>query len=78
MKPLSLKLREDIFKDVEIVVKAIHVPRNAYINDALLLYNQLHKRKLLKKRLCKESAATCLSSMEILAVMEQLEDGLPE
>ena len=78
MKALSLKLQEDIFKDVEIVVKAIHVPRNAYINDALSLYNRLYKRRLLKKRLRKESAATRLTSLEILGEFERLEEKLPE
>lgn len=78
MKPLSLKLRDDVFRDVDIVVKAIHVPRNAYINDALVLYNKLHKRKLLKKRLHKESAAVCATSLEVLGELERLEENLPE
>ena len=78
MKALSLKLRDDVFRDVEIVVKAIHVPRNAYINDALVLFNKAYKRKLLKKRLRRESAAVRLTSLEVLRELERLKENLAE
>ena len=77
MKVLSLKLREDIFGEVENVVHQIHVPRNAYINEALSFYTRLYKRKLLRKQLEKESKATRSSSLEILKEFERLEDDLP-
>ena len=32
-KALSLKLKDDIFNDVEKITKEIHKPRNTYIND---------------------------------------------
>ena len=76
MKVLSLKLREDIFSEVEGVVHKIHMPRNAYINQALSFYNKLYKRKLLKKQLEKESKAVRNSSLEILQAFEKLEDEL--
>ena len=74
MKVLSLKLREDVFSEVEKVVKKIRIPRNAYINQALLFYNKLNKRKLLRKQLEKESQSVQAVSLEVLAEMEKLED----
>ena len=74
MKVLSLKLREDVFSEVERVVKKIRIPRNAYINQALLFYNKLNKRKLLRKQLEKESQAVQAVSLEVLAEMEKLKD----
>jgi len=78
MKALSLKLKDDIFEEVERVTHAIHVPRNAYINQALDFFNKLNERKLLKKQLHKESKRVQRGSMEILREFEQLEDQLPE
>ena len=75
MKLLSLKLQDDIFNEVEKVVHSIHVPRNAYINRALAFYNQLYKRKLLKKQLEKESKAVRGVSLEVLHEFEKLSDG---
>ena len=76
MKVLSLKLREDVFDETESVVKKIHIPRNAYINQALVVYNQLNKRRLLKKKLVQESRLVRSVSMDVLKEMEKLEDGL--
>ncbi len=76
MKVLSLKLREEVFKEVEHVVHEIHVPRNAYINEALNFYNKLYKRRLLRERLRKESKAVRASSLEVLGEFERFEEGL--
>ena len=76
MKVLSLKLKDDVFKEVEGLVKAIRIPRNAYINEALHIYNQLNKRKLLRKKLKIESNAVRAVSLEVLRELEQLEDHL--
>lgn len=75
MKLLSLKLQDDIFNEVEKVVHRLHVPRNAYINRALAFYNQLYKRKLLKKQLEQESKAVRAVSLEVLHEFERLDDG---
>ena len=76
MKVLSLKLKEDIFEEVERVIRKSHISRNAYINDALHFYNMLNKRKLLKQRLKQESQAVRSVSLEVLREMEKMEDGL--
>ena len=74
MKVLSLKLREEIFKEVERVVKKIRVSRNAYINQALSYYNAVNRRKLLKSQLSRESAAVRASSLEVLREFERLDE----
>ena len=76
MKVLSLKLREDVFDETESVVRKIRMPRNAYINEALLFFNKLNKRKLLRKKLAKESQAVQNVSLEVLQEMEKLADDL--
>ena len=76
MKVLSLKLKDDIFEAVEKVVHRIHIPRNAYINEALSFYSKLSNRKLLKKQLAKESKAVRGSSLEVLHEFEKIEDDL--
>ena len=75
MKALSLKLRDDIFSEVENVVRRIHVSRNAYINQAVDFYNKLHERKLLKKKLEKESTEVRDVSLAILSEFEKIEDS---
>jgi len=77
-KTLSLKVKDDIFEDVERVTRRLHMPRNAYINDALEFYNRLNERRRLKGQLAKESLLTRKSSAAVLEEMEGLEDGLPE
>jgi hypothetical protein len=75
MKVLSLKVKEDILMQTDQMVKDIHISRNAYINKALELYNQLNRRRILKKKLAIESKAVSISSLDILAEMEKLDDG---
>jgi metal-responsive CopG/Arc/MetJ family transcriptional regulator len=76
MKILSLKLNEDILEETDRVVKSIHVSRNAYINHALNFYNQLNRRRMLKKKLALESKATARVSLEVLSEMEKMQDNL--
>ena len=76
MKVLSLKLKEDVFNEVDRVVKKIHISRNAYINQALDFYNKLNKRKLLRKKLQAESKAVRGGSLEVLRELEKLDDNL--
>ena len=76
MKTLSLKLDEDIFEDTEKVIAELNLPRNRYINEALHLYNQYNKRRVLKKKLVKESKLVQQSSAEILAEFEKLMDEI--
>ena len=74
MKNLSLKLKEDIYKDTEKVVKKLKIPRNTYINKAIDHYNKVHKRNILKNKLKIESGLTARDSMEILKEFEELSE----
>ena len=74
MKVLSLKLKEEIFEEVEAIVKKFHMPRNAYINEALLFYNKINRRHLLKKQMQKASALVKAGSLEVLREFENIED----
>lgn len=77
MKLLSLKLKDEIFREVEEVVKKFNIPRNAYINEALVFYNKINRRRLLKKQLIKEVGPARATSMEVLREFEALsEEGL--
>ena len=74
MKLLSLKLKDEIFKEVEEVVKKFNIPRNAYINEALAFYNKVNRRRLLKKQLAKEVGLARATSLEVLREFEALGD----
>ncbi|HET8998655.1 MAG TPA: hypothetical protein VFP86_03320 [bacterium] len=71
-KLLSLKLREDVLREAEQIVRKCGQSRNAYFNDAIQFYNKLWERKLLKKRLRTESALVAADSMEVLEAFEQV------
>lgn len=71
-KALSLKLQDDIFAETESIVKKLKIPRNAYINQALRLFNQAQRRKAVGKLLRRESRLTAAVS---LAVLEEFERG---
>jgi len=69
-KALSLKLQDDIFAETESIVKQLKMPRNAYINQALRLFNKAQRRKAVGKLLQRESRLTASAS---LAVLEEFE-----
>ena len=75
-KALSLKLKDNIFNEVESIIKDTHMPRNAYINEALDFYNKLIKRKKMRLLLQRESKLVQANSMEILSELEELEDNI--
>jgi predicted transcriptional regulator len=77
-KVLSLKLKDEIFREAEEILRQNKRPRNAYLNEAVNFYNKLWKRKLLKKVLARESALVASDSLEVLHCFEQIEDDLPE
>lgn len=74
MKTLSLKLDDEIFADTDAMAGKLKIARNRYINEALNIYNMVNKRRLLKKKLIKESKLVRKGSMEILAEFEKLMD----
>lgn len=77
-KVLSLKLKDDLFLEIEEIVKKLKMPRNTYINEAIAYFNHQNRRKLLQKKLEIESRLVQKNSMEVLEEFEQLEDGSSE
>ena len=75
MKNLSLKMDDTIYHETEQITNRLKKARNRYINEAVDLYNQFNRRKLLKKQLAKESALTAQDSMEVLGLFEKFIDG---
>ena len=78
MKVLSLKLKDEIFEDVERMVKSAKISRNAYINRAVELYNQFNRRHLLRKQFHRASKLVMVESMKVLKEMESLDPHLIE
>jgi hypothetical protein len=74
MKTLSLKLDDKIFDDAEKITSKLKLARNRYINEAVDIYNQYNKRRLLKKQLLKESKAVKKDSLDISSEFEKLID----
>jgi hypothetical protein len=75
---LSLKLKDNVFKETEKIVNKLDMSRNAYINDAVDFYNKLMERKHTKAKLVKESESIYQTSLDVLREFEKLEDELPE
>jgi len=74
MKNLSLKLEDDTFVETEKILTQVGKTRNRYINEAIAFYNRLHKRRLISKRLIKESRLVASESLSVLAEFEKLQD----
>jgi hypothetical protein len=72
MKTLSLKLEDQIFNDTEMVISKVKKNRNRYINEAVDYYNRFNKRKIIAKKLAKESKLVEIDSMSILAEFERI------
>jgi hypothetical protein len=72
MKTLSLKLDDKVYEETEKVLSKMKLPRNRYINEALHLYNQFQKRKLIKSQLKKESKLVAEDSLQVLSEFEML------
>ena len=74
MKILSLKLDDKTFEEAEEITSRLHLARNRYINEAVQLYNQYNRKKLLKKQLTAESKLIAGDSIDILKEFEKLMD----
>lgn len=72
MKTLSLKLEDHIFNEAEIVISKVKKTRNRYINEAVDYYNRFNKRKLIARKLAKESELVREDSMIVLAEFERI------
>lgn len=75
MKTLSLKLDDDIFNETEEVTDKLKIARNRYINEALRVFNEYQKRKLLKHQLLQESKVAYGNSLDVLEEFERILDA---
>jgi len=71
MKNLSLKLKEEIYRDTEKVVKKLNIPRNSYINKAVDFYNKVNTKNMLRKKMFEESLLVSADSMKVLKEFEK-------
>lgn len=76
MKTLSLKLDDKIFVETESITSQLKLARNRYINEALKIYNQYNKRRLLKNVLQKESKLVAKNSLSVLSEFEKFVDEI--
>ena len=74
MKTLSLKLDDKIFDEAEEITSELKLARNRYINEAVSIYNLFNKRRILKKKLTKESKLVMKDSISILREFEKFVD----
>jgi len=74
MKTLSLKLDDTTFDEAEEITTQLNLARNRYINEAVSIYNQYNKRKILKGKLLKESKLTMKDSLKVLHEFEKFVD----
>lgn len=77
-KLLSLKLRDEVFQEMETILRRLKKPRNAYINEAVAFYNRVQRRAALAKQLAWESELVREESMRVLAEFEALNDPIIE
>ncbi|MBN2413397.1 hypothetical protein JXQ31_17085 [candidate division KSB1 bacterium] len=73
MKTISLKIDDLIFAETEKIVAIYKKPRNRYINEALVHYNKLQRKKILETQLHKESLLVKDNSMTVLKDFESLD-----
>ncbi len=74
MKTLSLKLDDPIFFETEQVVSKLKKTRNRYINEAILYYNRLQKKRILALKLETESKLVQEESLKVLMEFENLDE----
>ncbi len=73
MKTVSLKIDDAIFGETEKILVSIKKPRNRYINEAIEFYNKLQRKRILEKKLRKESKLVEADSIQVLKDFEEID-----
>lgn len=73
-KLISLKMDEKLLRDTEMMVSKLGISRNKYINDAVIAYTKAQKRAELETQIKRASLNVRENSIEILAIIEEMED----
>lgn len=68
-------MNESIFQETEKIVGMLKKPRNRYINEAIEFYNKHQRRRMLERKLYKESDIVKENSMNILKDFEEIDYG---
>jgi hypothetical protein len=76
MKPIPLKVDENILSEAEKIISLLHTSRNNYINKAIEYYNKMMERELLTQQLKEESLMCREESMNVLSEFDQLNDEI--
>lgn len=76
-KILSVKMKDEAFAVADKTAKKMGLARNAYINKAVVFFNRLYQRKLLKQELAKESHLVAQESSAVLREFEDFQENLP-
>lgn len=74
MKTLSLKLDDLVYQETEQLLDKIKKPRNRYINEALLYYNRIQRKKIIAKILEAESLMVSEESLKVLKEFENIDE----
>lgn len=74
MKVLSLKLKEDIFEELELIMEKVKLSRNAYINQAIKHYNQIYRKQVIRKQLKQASRLVREESLKVAKEFEGLDN----
>jgi len=75
MKTLSLKLDDLVYQETEQLLQKIKKPRNRYINEALIFYNSIQKKKIIAKILEAESLMVSEESLKVLTEFEKFDEN---
>ena len=78
MKVLSLKLKEDIFEELESIMEKVKLSRNAYINQAIKHYNQIYRKGFIRKQLKQDSILVREESLKVAKEFEGLDNQFLE
>ncbi|MCX6256456.1 MAG: hypothetical protein NTW49_00910 [Bacteroidia bacterium] len=72
MKTVSLKIDDSIFSETEKILALMKKSRNRYFNEAIDCYNRIQERKIIEKKLRKESELVKEESLLVLKEFEEL------
>ncbi|EON77548.1 hypothetical protein ADIS_1951 [Lunatimonas lonarensis] len=74
MRTLSIKLDDIVYEETEQLLEKIKTPRNRYINEALIYYNRIQKRKIISSLLAGESILVSEESIKVLCEFGNLDE----
>lgn len=78
MKTIFIEIDDTIFSETEEILSIIKRSRNSYINEAIVFYNKIQKRKILEQKLKSESELVSKNSMSILKDFEMIDDPIDD